>query len=217
MATTFSGHEPMNHPYGGKGPMMMGITWAEACIATALIGLRAYTNAAIIKNFGWDYYLALMTLVGAVLFPFFSNFVRIFKTDSFGEQIVGLVAQSIMTAGCVHGLGNHISLLTAEQIVAAGKWSWISQMMAINAIGFGKLAVIAFLLRIQDRTENKGRWILYFIGFSNVVINLDQTIQMLVICKPLARQWNHQLDGSCPHVLRTNYVGYFQGSMSSAI
>lgn len=148
---------------------------------------------------------------------FFPTTFCITKTKIFGEQIVALAAQSIMTYGCVHGLGNHISLLAPEDLIAAGKWSWISQMMAINAIGFGKLAVIAFLLRIQDRTENKGRWILYFIGFSNVVINLDQTIQMLVICKPLARQWNHQLDGSCPHVLRTNYVGYFQGSMPSAI
>ena len=117
-----------------------------------------------------------------------------------------------MTVGCTYGLGNHIALLSGDQVASAGKWSWISQMMAINAIGFGKLAVIAFLLRIQDRAQGKGIYFLYFVGFINVVINLDQTIKMLVICKPLAREWDQRLQGSCPHVLRTNYVGYFQGS-----
>ena len=66
MATTSSGVGPMTHPYGGRGPMMMGVTWAEACITIVLMGLRTYTNAVIAKSFGWDYYLALMTVVGDI-------------------------------------------------------------------------------------------------------------------------------------------------------
>ena len=131
-------------------------------------------------------------------------------------QLAGILGQALMSVGCVQGLGNHIALLTYEQVVAARKWSWISQIVAINAIGFGKLAVIAFLLRIQDRTQNKAKWFLYFVGVGNVVINLDQSILMLTQCHPLGHQWDDRIPGVCPHVHRTNRVGYFAGSMDSS-
>ena len=55
----------------------------------------------------------------------------------------------MVTVSAASGLGNHIHLLSHDQLVKALKWSWMSQIVAVQAIGFGKIAVIAFLLRIQ--------------------------------------------------------------------
>ena len=55
----------------------------------------------------------------------------------------------MVTVSAASGLGNHIELLSYDQLVKALKWSWMAQIVAVQAIGFGKIAVIAFLLRIQ--------------------------------------------------------------------
>lgn len=128
-----------------------------------------------------------------------------------------MVAQVLLTVSAHYGLCNHIHLLTEEEIVAALKWSWIGQIGGINAIGFGKLAICAFLLRIQDRTKSKKKWLLYFVGASGVIINLDQSILMLTQCTPAARVWDKSLVGTCNHVQRTTHVGYFQGGRLSLL
>jgi len=70
-------------------------------------------------------------------------------------QVTGLTSQAIITVSVTSGLGNHMSLLDSLQIVKALKYSWIGHMLGIPFNGFGKNAVIAFLLRIQDRAQSK--------------------------------------------------------------
>lgn len=57
------GPQSFEHPYGGRGPLLMGVTWTMAAIAIILTALRTYTNAIIVKRFSWDYYWAILTLV----------------------------------------------------------------------------------------------------------------------------------------------------------
>lgn len=56
-------YELPKHPYGGRAPMTMGISWALTAIAIILMVLRTYTNKVITKSFGWDYHWAAITLV----------------------------------------------------------------------------------------------------------------------------------------------------------
>ncbi|KAI4194075.1 MAG: hypothetical protein LQ350_007984 [Teloschistes chrysophthalmus] len=125
-----------------------------------------------------------------------------------------MVAQIMITVSTLSGLGNHIGLLWVPQLVKALRWSWIGQIVAIQAIGFGKIAVIAFLLRIQERNTKlkKLAWFLYFIAVSNVIINIDQMVLILLQCSPSRKLWNPSVPGTCYHIRRTNNVGYFQGS-----
>ncbi|KAL8870791.1 MAG: hypothetical protein Q9174_003244 [Haloplaca sp. 1 TL-2023] len=187
-------HQILSNPYGGRGPLILAVTWTEAVVALILMGARTYTNGFIVRSFKWDYWWALITL------------------------ITGLIAQAMVTVSALSGLGNHIYLLWGPQLVKALLWSWIGQISAINAIGFGKIAVIAFLLRIQERnsTFKKAAWFLYFIAISNVVININQSIMILLQCSPSQKLWDLSVPGSCYHVERTNHVGYFQGSWAAA-
>lgn len=51
------------NPYGGNGPLLMGVTWSLTILAMILMGLRTYGNAKILQKFSWDYLWAMITLV----------------------------------------------------------------------------------------------------------------------------------------------------------
>lgn len=191
--------------------MTMGISWTLTAIAMILMVLRTYTNVVITKSFGWDYHWAAITLVSheSLLSRASTNNGR---APNVRPQATGIFGQVLQTLAASYGLGNHVHLLTPPQLVASLKWVWLGQIVILNAIGFGKLAVCALLLHIQDRTQSKKKWFIYFVGISGIIINIDQTILMLTQCTPLARQWDSSVPGSCNHVLRTAHVGYFQGS-----
>ena len=132
-------------------------------------------------------------------------------------QILGMVALAMLTVSVASGLGNHIYLLNPQQKAKAIEWSWIGQSLLIQSIGCGKYAIIAFILRIQDRTESKKRtyvtYFLYFIGFSNFAINITEVAMIMTSCSPTAKFWKTELPGSCDNISRTDHVGYFQGCM----
>lgn len=56
-------HQILDNPYGGRGPLVLGVTWAEASLALVLMAMRTYTNARIVRSFQWDYFWAMLTLV----------------------------------------------------------------------------------------------------------------------------------------------------------
>lgn len=55
-------------PYGGRGPLLMGVIWSMSIIAMILMGLRTYTNVVVVKRFGWDYLWAAVTMVRRIDF-----------------------------------------------------------------------------------------------------------------------------------------------------
>ena len=65
MSAAMEPEHPLANPYGGMGPAIMAATWVQAALAISLMGLRTYTNAAILKSFKWDYWWASLTLVWA--------------------------------------------------------------------------------------------------------------------------------------------------------
>lgn len=204
---------PPPGPYGGQGPLILSVAWTEASIALILMLMRTYTNAFLVKSFRWDYFWGIITMVGSLLSPKSSREYSMM-------QILGTIAQASLTVSVASGIGNHIFLLKQQQVVKSLEWAWIGQCLMIQSIGCGKYAVIAFILRIQDRTESKKRtyvtYFLYFIGFSNFVINIAEMIMIMTSCSPTAKFWNSGLPGSCNNISRTNHVGYFQGCMRHA-
>ncbi len=193
----------------------MGITWTMTMIAIILMGLRTYTNFALVRNFGWDYFWATVTLVRRAGTPPRPIAGKV-AADAQRGQLSTLVGQIMQTVAVRYGLCNHIYFLTPAQIVAATKWTWLGQIVVLNAIGFGKIAIVAFLLRVQDGTHSKGKWFLYFVAVSGVIVNINQTVLMLTQCDPSARTWDKSLPGHCNHVDRTVRVGDFQGGMWSS-
>lgn len=196
-----------SHPYGAKGPLLMIITWVQTVLALIIMAARLYVNVRLLGRIRADFWWAVSTLVHT----YFRRLMIHTRTDK--SQVVSALAQITLTMSASEGLGNHEAMLTNSQISYALKWSWIGQISTIVSVGLGKLAIIEFLLQIQNRTHKKQAWFLYFVGWSNMVLNVIQIAIILLQCTPTAKLWNKTEPGSCANRFRTNASGYFKGSM----
>jgi hypothetical protein len=120
---------------------------------------------------------------------------------------------ALHTVGVAYGLANHVRLLNYQQITAAMTWTYLGQITILNAIGFGKLAIIAFLLWIQERTNRKKKWFLYILGVSGCIINLVSAIYILAHCRRLWRPSTKANPARCSGTAGMIKFGYITGSM----
>ena len=128
-----------------------------------------------------------------------------------------MIDTAFITVAVASGLGNRVVVLENSQIADAQMWSWFGQSILIQTVGFGKYAVIAFLLRIQAGAQGKKMifltYLLYLMGISNFAINTITMAMIYTACSPTAKFWNTSLQGTCNYVTRLDHVGFFQGSM----
>jgi len=50
-------------PYGGAGPLILRILWAEAILATIIVSARAYTAFHLLEHSSWDVFWAAVAWV----------------------------------------------------------------------------------------------------------------------------------------------------------
>ncbi len=125
---------------------------------------------------------------------------------------MALCAQSFMTVSAVYGLGNHESALSPYDVVMTNLWSWIAQIVAILCLVVARIAVIAFVLSIIERTHRKGRWLLYIVGALQGVINVVEVVIILKQCDPTRKLWDPSVPGTCDYIKICSQVGFLQGS-----
>ncbi|KAJ6096432.1 hypothetical protein N7486_007178 [Penicillium sp. IBT 16267x] len=189
----------LSHSNGGKGPVILGVTWAEMGLAFILIILRA-KNASICPS----------RQLSSGLFGLRWDFVWVIIAFT-----VALVAQTTMTVSVRYGLGTHQNLLSPDGIVNTNLWSWIAQVIAILDLVIARIAVIAFLLTIQNGTRSKGRYLLYVVGATQAIINVIEVGLIFKQCTPTAKLWNSNLPGTCDGIVICSQVGFAQGSIGA--
>lgn len=127
--------------------------------------------------------------------------------------MVALASQSAITVSVRYGLGNHQDILPKSDLVQANLWSWVAQVLAIFDLVIARIAVIAFLLSIQGRTMYKSRYLLYFVGTIQAVINIIEVGLIFKQCTPTEKLWDIDIPGKCDKVVICSQVGFAQGSM----
>lgn len=130
-------------------------------------------------------------------------------------KTIALLSCIFLTLSIAYGLGQHIGALSTQQILLTIKWSWANQILAIFAIAFGKLAIVAFLQQIHGPEDKYKVIFLWTIALSNLVINTITVGMILGQCTPVQKLWDESLPGTCDGRLRNQNCAYFQGSMSS--
>ncbi|KAL1968738.1 hypothetical protein VTN77DRAFT_1564 [Rasamsonia byssochlamydoides] len=176
---------------GGYGPTLLVVIWVEFVIAFALLLARIYTTWKITRRIRLDLYLTLLTFA------------------------IATASAVFLTLSIAYGLGQHIGDLTPEGIVLTIKWSWVNQVLAIFAIGLGKLAIVAFLQQIHG-PEDRGKVIaLWAVACSNFIINTITIGMVLSQCSPMQKLWDDSLPGTCAGRQRNQNCAYFQGSWSA--
>ncbi|CEO60460.1 hypothetical protein PMG11_05087 [Penicillium brasilianum] len=186
--------------YGGKGPLILGVTWAEMSLAFILFILRAKTASVYPQGqlssgvFGlrWDFVWVILAFT------------------------VAFSAQVTMTVSARYGLGNHQDLLAYDNIVKTNLWSWIAQVLAIIDLVIARIAVIAFLMTIQNRTMSKSKYLLYSVGGIQALINFIEIVLIFKQCTPTAKLWDINLPGKCEMIEICSKVGFVQGSIGAA-
>ncbi|KAB8231305.1 uncharacterized protein BDW43DRAFT_313119 [Aspergillus alliaceus] len=186
--------------YGGKGSLVLGVTWAEAGLALILFALRAKTASfsppgqPYFGVFGvrWDFIWVTIALV------------------------LALCTQCLMTVSVRYGLGNHQDLLSGSNIVQTNLWSWMAQIVAILCLAISRIAVVSFLLSLQARTRSIGRIVLYGVGAIQGIINVIEVGLILNQCDPTKKLWDPDIPGTCDKVLICSQVGFLQGSIGAA-
>ncbi|GFG19125.1 hypothetical protein IFM61606_07874 [Aspergillus udagawae] len=186
--------------YGGRGPVLLGVTWAETALALILFGLRAKTASLCPPqdvSFGfcglrWDFIWVMFAYA------------------------LAFAAQCTMTVSVSHGLGMHQDQLSHQQIVASNYWSWIAQVLAILDLAIARCAVIAFLLALQMNTHRKGRWALLTVGALQGLINVAEIGVIFHQCDPPQRLWDTDVPGTCSLIEICLYIGYAQGGIGAA-
>jgi hypothetical protein len=122
-----------------------------------------------------------------------------------------------MTVSAVYGIGNHESALSQYDIVKANLWSWIAQILAILCLVVARIAVISLILaiqkRMQQRTYQFGRRLMYFAGTLQGVINVAEVILILQQCDPVRKLWDPSVPGTCGLIKICSQVGYLQGTI----
>ena len=115
-----------------------------------------------------------------------------------------------LTLSVHSGLAQHIGTLTPDNITWTLLYSWINQILAIFAIGVGKLAIVAYLVQIA--TVNKFHaWVLWFFAVTNLLINIVTVGLILAQCSPLQKLFNDSIPGNCDGRGLNQHFAYFQG------
>lgn len=111
----------------------------------------------------------------------------------------------------VHGVGRHMYYLTMEQIVNAGLYLLIVQILYILATALVKCSACLFLLRIMARgTSQRLHWFLYVLMAVMALLSVTTAIAILLQCTPPSAEWDPRVKGNCRSYPERLGIGYAQ-------
>ncbi|KAJ5280743.1 hypothetical protein N7478_006115 [Penicillium angulare] len=177
--------------YGGRGPSDLRLGIALGTIATIFMIMRVYVRVRVNK-FGTT---ALML---SLLAWFFTALTQIFGILSI-----------------LHGLGNHITVITAVgELHNFLLFTWITVFFFNLAIPTGKVAVAAFLIEMNGPSNPKIRRSLIAVAVLNIVLNIPQVLMVWFQCTPVNSLWNPLQQADCDH-RKSVYYTYVVGAVAA--
>ncbi|KAH7191822.1 uncharacterized protein B0J16DRAFT_50431 [Fusarium flagelliforme] len=162
----------MTSYYGGHGPMLNGVLWAQVVVCMFFVSLRLYTRSRILHSIGADDYLVLLALVLQIIYS------------------------SFVSAGTRYGIGRLFADVgNPDAYFKAVEMEVYAQVSGILLIGVGKCAVGIFLLRIIRNKIQK--WAIWTFLVGTVGITLFASVVVVVQCDPVESTWDKRIDGYC--------------------
>lgn len=158
--------------YGGHGPLIAGLAWTACAIGTLLVFLRIYAKFTVIPETGASLYWIITAWVCE------SESIDRFRVSYSCTlsltciQVLGMLNVTTLTVALSWGMGNHVDSLDPEHSYQAMRFGWITQEVALFAVPFGKISIMAFLLQIHPY-QRIGRVFLWFMGITIVRLTLE--------------------------------------------
>ncbi|MCJ1230760.1 hypothetical protein MMC12_007434 [Toensbergia leucococca] len=163
--------EPLPPPSDGdqnRGPLCIQVDAVLTSVAIVTTLLRLTTRLCT-RHQGWDDFAIAWGLI--------------FNVADFAADV--LQVQS--------GFGRHQYYLTPNQIAGLTKWDDIGAMVSFAAIGFTKISICIFLLRIENGKRLK--WFLWFLIAGLAFTSGSNIVVLLARCQPFDALWT--MNGTC--------------------
>lgn len=150
--------------YGGRGPLVLGVTWSLFALSAILMALRLYVKFGMKRPGGAALIWVIAAWVSAITWPLYAN------GTANTCQVMNVATEIIATIGIrKYGIGNHIQIPVAAGVVRTTIiLIWTSSSVALIAIGMGKVAAVFLVLQIQGTTRPLARIFLLIIAAINV-------------------------------------------------
>lgn len=171
-----------------RGAEVAAVAITFLILSWITVGLRCYVRTVIVKGFGLDDKVMVLTLV--------------FFTMYLGCQI----------GGAVHGSGQHRKNITDENAQIALRFWFFCEVFYTVSTSVFKIAIGLFLLRITIHPMHI--WIIRFIMGVTVIVGVTYTTLVICQCRPISFWWNLDPDatGNC---LSASLVMYFTYAVSA--
>ncbi|APA14512.1 hypothetical protein sscle_13g092820 [Sclerotinia sclerotiorum 1980 UF-70] len=156
--------------HANRGPQIQGVVIFFIVLTTVSVWLRTYCRAFIIKNFGWDDILAVIS------WAFF------------------LVYSSFALLAVTYGSGQHVWDIPPEHVPIGLKYWWLCEPVYVVSNMALKLSIAVFLLRLSNLPMHR-----YIILGTLVVCEIGGIFYFLVFifqCQPSNYFWTKYTGGT---------------------
>lgn len=172
-----------------RGSALFAVNTTGVILAGISCLLRCFVRLRILRSFGLDDYLMVLSALAFVTYATISN------------------------VGVSYGTGRHHSdLLPSNEIAALRCWFWCYITYSFTMI-FSKLSIAVFLLRITMNPVH--RWIIYLASLITCTSCLAFFFLAVFQCSPIAFfRDKHNLDGVCININVLVGLGYLYSAFS---
>ncbi|KAL7755370.1 hypothetical protein ACKLNR_015127 [Fusarium oxysporum f. sp. zingiberi] len=154
--------------------LIIGVIAAVNLLALVVVAARTYTRLAISKSPGAQDVLMVLS------------------------ACTGLVGTIILFMQIPYGLGKHTDTIQRPDYATFGKYSFIHTVVSLlGGIGLLKIAIALELIKYNG---NSWRWYnitLWCLIAFVIAYTFEAWISFILFCKPVAKQWDRSLEGSC--------------------
>lgn len=172
-----------------NGPTTVAALWAMTGITLLFIVLRLYCKGVYTRQLRVDDAILLLAWT------------------------LTLIYSALVTVAVKFGLGKHTKDIDRNNFVSMYKFMFMSELFTLVAIPLSKTSFALTLLRLVTQTWHK-----VFIWFILITMNIAMwlcAILLFVQCKPIAKNWDRKMEGSCWDGAVQDRYSIFAGSYSA--
>ncbi|RDL36920.1 Uncharacterized protein BP5553_06272 [Venustampulla echinocandica] len=186
-----------------RGPQAAGAAGLFLGLSWIFVLLRCYCRAAIVRRFGPEDYLCVISQVALSILDLGNN-------EADAGQVIFTVYCTLVLVGVQYGTGRHaVDIIPPTDIPIGLKWWWICEQLYCLTCLTLKFSIGLFLLQI---TVHKSQTIiLWTVMIVSGLMSIYFALLFLFQCRPVTYFWGQHagMNGSCidPAIIsRTAYV-----------
>jgi hypothetical protein len=190
-----------------RAPQLIAVTVTVTVLAVISVAARLYVRVKISRSVGWDDYTILAAMVGHLQRACVES-----ATVEIEMQVILLLSMAMIGLQVHYGVGRHMFGLLVKDLVRAGLYFHITEILYIPGSALIKISACLFLLRIMARgTSPSLRGAVYVLMSVIVVLSVATVLMIILRCVPIEAGWDPRIPAKCLSYAQVLHIGYAQG------